>query len=197
MAKLLMLLWFGLSSCQKVDKPRQPSPAVEPTPTPTPFATATPTPTPTPTPYATATPLATATPTAAETPAAVIAAENDPRPAETDTAALPTVWVYFNRDDQRGYRSIFLFAHRQMVSDVRVSYTTLSLSQLTNSGYSNLLAEEKDIFVQKELQLRVSFLFGDQPHCGRVKIKADNIVPAGATMGKDKALTITPERGTC
>ena len=203
MARLL-LLWFVLSGCPSSEKPRLPQPAVEETPavqdTPTakktPFAIRTPAEKkPPPEPITTTEPEA---PTEPEVPVEVIAEDIDPRHgAEIDPAVLPSVWVYFSRDDQHGYRSVFLFAHREKVSDLKVSYATPFLIEFEDSGYSDMDTEEKKIFVKQELQLQLSFLFETKQYCGNVAIKQDNIVPAGIEMDKDKSLKIELKSGSC
>ena len=205
MARLLLLLLFGVSGCPGVDKPRQRSPAVEETPT----GRVTPTNTPptlpvrTPMPRETPPQLILPTPTERETlheteVAEEIEKDSDPRSAaEVDTAVLPSVWVYFSRDDKRGYRSVFLFGHREKVSNVQVSYAEPFLVEFKNSGYSGMNAEEKTLFVKRKLQLQLSFLFNGQSHCGSVAIQQDNIVPAGGKMDKDKSLKIALKSESC
>ena len=192
MVKLLLLLWLGLSGCPGVEKPRQPTPAVEETPTYTTPQPLLPTPTPTPT------PTKPVTPSEPEVPAEVVEEDSDPRSEEeVDTAVLPSVWVYFSRDDKLGYRSVFLFGHREKVSNVQVSYVVPFLVEVKNSGYSGMEEEEKNIFVRQELQLQLSFLFDGKSHCGSLAIKQDNIVPLGGKMDKDKSLKIELKSESC
>ncbi len=203
MVKLLLLLWLGLSGCPGVEKPRQPTPAVEETPTytpPTPPILPTPSlaPTTSAIPTEQKTTTMPVTPSEPEVPAEVVEEDSDPRSEEeVDTAVLPSVWVYFSRDDKLGYRSVFLFGHREKVSAVRVSYAVPFLAEFKNSGYSGVSEEEKNMFVKQELQLQLSFLFDGKAHCGNVAITQDNIVPADGKMDKDKSLKIELKSGSC
>lgn len=138
------------------------------------------------------------TPAESETPAETIAVESDPRrAADADTAVLPAVWVYFRRDDEHGYRAVFLFSHREKVSDVRVNYAIPALKDFKNRGYQDMVNEEQKLFAAKELELQLSFLFDGTPHCGSASIKQGNVVSAGAKVSKTDNFKITLESTAC
>jgi len=204
MARILMLVCLGLSGCPGVEKPRQREPATQETPQ----AQETTRkqektlrindPTKTQPVEHTETPPARETPAELEIATEVIEAESDPRrEAEMDAAVLPSVWVYFSRDDEHGYRAVFLFGHREEVSEVQVSYVIPSLAKFKDSGYPDMRAEERILFVPQGLRLQLSFLFTGTLHCGSATIGQANIVPAGDKIDKTSILKIALKEGSC
>ena len=199
-----MLVCLGLSGCPGVEKPRQREPATQETPQAQEttrrqdetFRISDPSKT---QPHVEhITPPRQETPAESEIATEVIEAESDPRrEAEMDAAVLPSVWVYFSRDDEHGYRAVFLFGHREEVKEVQVSYVIPLLAKFKDSGYPDMHAEEKTLFVPQKLQLQLSFLFTGTLHCGSAAIGQANIAPAGEKIDKTSILKIALKEGSC